>query len=312
MSTTARQPTSPVFVKNPKADIILRSADNVDFYARKSLLSYASSVFESMFEIPAPVHPEDEDEIKGGRRVIQLVEDSVMLERVLLFCYPRNVSAEPVDVGDLETAVILLRALDKYDMEDSYRCVLTILSTSPLVKDDPLRAFGVACRIKDRKMAKFASRFLERSKVHQTVHKLNPDYDCFTFLELLRAEEYREKCFRALELKNWKKEFAVSAFFHEGGPKGEWPYGACSINWREIYLANVAKALRDNPCGAVAHDREVQAPLKGLQCKQCSEAAETLPIFVSAFIERALGEVSQPALLCLQAILTRNQSFYED
>ncbi|KAF7984598.1 hypothetical protein HWV62_12791 [Athelia sp. TMB] len=297
---TARQPTSPVFARNPKADIILRSADNVDFYARKSLLSYASSVFESMFEIPAPVHPADQDETKDGRHIIQLAEDSAMLERVLLFCYPRNVSVEPVKVEDLETAVILLRILDKYDMEDSYKCVLTILSTSLLVKDDPLRAFGVACRIKDRKMAKFAARFLERSKVHQTVHKLNPDYDCFTFLELLRAEEYREKCLHALESKNWKKQFAISG------------HGACNIPWREPYLANVANALRNNPCGAVAYDPEVQTPLKGLKCTICSEAADAVPAFVSAFIERALGEVSELARLWFNGVLTRKRSFFAD
>ncbi|KZP15748.1 hypothetical protein FIBSPDRAFT_866963 [Athelia psychrophila] len=285
-----RQPASPTFLKNPRADIILRSADDVDFYTCRSLLSYASPVFESMFGLPPPVNAEDGDEIKGGRRVIKLAEDSIILERVLLFCYPRNVSVEPVGLQDVATAVMLLSTLDKYDMADSYNCVLGILRTSPLVKDDPLRAFAVACRVKDLHMAKFAARFLTRSKAHQTVDNWNPDYKCFTFFDLLRAEEYRDKCIRALELKDWKKMFPFTAF-HKVGPDGEWPYGECDVFWKEAYLNNVADALRVNPCGAVADETELQNPLMGVQCKQCSNIANSLPTLVSAYIERSIAKV---------------------
>lgn len=287
----SRQPTCPTFVKNPKADIILRSADHFDFYARKSLLSYASSVFEDMFGMPLPVDAQDGDEIKAGRRVILLTEDSQILERMLLFCYPRNVSVDLVGIQDVETAVKLLSALDKYDMQDSYDCVIKILCTSPLVKDDPLRAFGIACRVKNIQMAKFAARFLERSKVLEADHSLNPDYKCFTFFDLLRAEEYRKQCIRAVEMKDVKKMFGFSAF-HDRGPNGEWPFGECNVSWKEVYLVSVTEALRENPCGTVAHETKLLAPLRDVKCEECSKIAESLPTLVSAHVEREIGKVN--------------------
>lgn len=53
----------------------------------------------------------------------------MLLERVSLLCYLRNVSVEPVGLHDAGNAVMLFRTRDKYDMTDSYNCVIKIPRT---------------------------------------------------------------------------------------------------------------------------------------------------------------------------------------
>ncbi|KZP08744.1 hypothetical protein FIBSPDRAFT_255018 [Athelia psychrophila] len=68
-STRPIKPISPIFSINSKADVIVRSSDDIDFYVSRYFLAYASPVFEGLFSIPSPPSPaaaEDSDETKEG------------------------------------------------------------------------------------------------------------------------------------------------------------------------------------------------------------------------------------------------------
>src|ERR1700735_106632 len=82
-----------------KADVILRSADNVDLRFFKLLLSLASSFFDDMFTLPQAPKGHDSNERKDGLPVVQVTEEKKTLEMLLLMCYPMSV----IDPPDLET-----------------------------------------------------------------------------------------------------------------------------------------------------------------------------------------------------------------
>ena len=59
-----------------KADIILRSSDNIDFHIFKLCLSLASPFFETLFDIPQHIEENRDQEIKDRLAVIPVTEDS--------------------------------------------------------------------------------------------------------------------------------------------------------------------------------------------------------------------------------------------
>lgn len=93
-----------------KADVILRSSDNVDFQYYKLLLSIASpSFFGGMFSLPQP--QETGGEMKDELPVIRVTENQRML---LKMCYPWARIKLPPESEELTAAY---RAAKKYAME---------------------------------------------------------------------------------------------------------------------------------------------------------------------------------------------------
>ncbi|KAI0638566.1 hypothetical protein C8Q77DRAFT_1154189 [Trametes polyzona] len=124
------------------ADAILRTADNVDFWVRRSILAEASCIFEDMLSIPQPPPGAlDDDDTKDGLPVICLTEDSQTLDKLLRLCYP----IEDPEFTSLDELRPVLEAAMKYMMEEA-----TSLLRARLVKlghSQPLRAFAIACTL---------------------------------------------------------------------------------------------------------------------------------------------------------------------
>ncbi|KAJ8590967.1 hypothetical protein M405DRAFT_932456 [Rhizopogon salebrosus TDB-379] len=93
---------------NPKCDIILRSADGVNFHVFKLILSLVSPVFQGMFMLPQDMTQTD----VSSTPTIPLTESSITLESLLLLSYP---AATP-SFNSLEDAKAVLEAARKYDM----------------------------------------------------------------------------------------------------------------------------------------------------------------------------------------------------
>ena len=73
---------------HPKADIILRSSNNIHFRVFKLFLSLASPFFETLFEIPQPAEVNKGQEVKDGLVVVPVTENSKTLDALLRFRYP--------------------------------------------------------------------------------------------------------------------------------------------------------------------------------------------------------------------------------
>lgn len=88
-NTTAIGPsTAPAPFNEPNADIILRTSDHIDFHVFSQILIAASPFFRGMFEVPQP--PPDQQQLKYGRPIVDISEDSKALETLLRICYPIN------------------------------------------------------------------------------------------------------------------------------------------------------------------------------------------------------------------------------
>ena len=99
-----------------KADIILRSSDNIDFRVFKFFLSLASPFFETLFDIPQPAEDDGDQGVKDGLAVVPVTEDSKTLDSLLRFCYPCTLTDDP-KLEVLQDAMEVLEAARKYSLD---------------------------------------------------------------------------------------------------------------------------------------------------------------------------------------------------
>ena len=92
----------------PDASIILRSSDQVNYRVHKSVLAMSSPFFKDLLSLPQP----PDDELVDGLPVVQLPEDSDLLNVLISLLYP----VPPVIPSSYEKVFALLAACQKYDM----------------------------------------------------------------------------------------------------------------------------------------------------------------------------------------------------
>ncbi|KAI0713547.1 hypothetical protein C8Q76DRAFT_568430, partial [Earliella scabrosa] len=133
----------------PGADLILRSSDRVDFRVRSHILLEASSFFETMLSLPQPPSgPSQTDE----RPIIELAEDSVVLEALLRICYPIEKEDSHRTLAEVEP---ILRAALKYDMALPIGVLKKELVSA--VAGAPVQTWAVACRLGLESVARLAA-----------------------------------------------------------------------------------------------------------------------------------------------------------
>ncbi|KAI0037662.1 hypothetical protein FA95DRAFT_1506711 [Auriscalpium vulgare] len=133
-------PTSdaaPPFAKHARADVILRSCDNVQFHVTKHTLSIASPVFNDMFTLNAPLNDAAADELCDGLPVVRMSEDSTTLDVLLRWCYP--VARPPLT--SLDNTRCLLAATHKLDIHAFDDTIQDALQTH--LMRDPMGMLGV-------------------------------------------------------------------------------------------------------------------------------------------------------------------------
>jgi len=141
---------------NSKADVILRSANNVDFRVLKSILSLSSPIFEDTFALPQALAGDNSNEMKDGLPVVQLTEDKKTLEMLLSMCYPTAVM-DPRDPKTLTETHRLLDAAIKYNVERVEKRVRGWIFGPRFLNTDPVRVFAIACHYQLGEEAKIAA-----------------------------------------------------------------------------------------------------------------------------------------------------------
>ena len=124
------------------ADIILRTSDLVDFHVFSQVLIAASPFFEGMFDVPHPPPEQQKEQLKLGRSVIEVSEDSKALSTILWICYPIK-KQKPPSLEEIEPA---LRAAMKYEMELPTAVLKERLED--LTPAHPMEAWAIACRLR--------------------------------------------------------------------------------------------------------------------------------------------------------------------
>jgi len=136
MSDTEEFSTAKAPFDNPEGDIILQSADGVDFHVFKLILSLASDVFQGMFTLPQ----ETTQSGVSSAPIIPMTENSTTLESLLLLCYP---TANPI-FKTLEDAKDVLEAARKYGMEAPISRARDIIFTR-FLETKPLELYALSC-----------------------------------------------------------------------------------------------------------------------------------------------------------------------
>jgi hypothetical protein len=100
------KPSTP-FDGGPGADIILRSADDVDHRAHTTLLALASPLFADMFSLPHALG--DDERTPDGLPVLRMQDRAEDLALVLPLCYPYpdGAALARADLRTLDTALAL-------------------------------------------------------------------------------------------------------------------------------------------------------------------------------------------------------------
>ena len=153
-----KYPTDPFNNKFGDADVILRSADGVNFYAHKNILRLMSDFFADMFSLPQPASsntPSANDVADGTPGailpVVPVSEDTETLDGILRMCYPVRDPPLP-DVRSLSS---LLEGAKKYQMYEVLRVLKEQLKA--FCNDHPLDVFAEACKRDILDIAQYAA-----------------------------------------------------------------------------------------------------------------------------------------------------------
>ncbi|KZT10798.1 uncharacterized protein LAESUDRAFT_350703 [Laetiporus sulphureus 93-53] len=178
--------------ENCDADIILRSADGVNFYVHKLILARASPIFCDMFRVPLPQNEEQGGDTVdvNGIHVVPVTDDQDTLRRLLSIIYPVSFP----DKLSLDEICNLLEAGRKYEMEaissNLRRAIMDF------VDDEPLRVFAIA----------YLSKCMEESRaaaLKSLKHVLHPLPEMPAEMNLLppraiwRLQQYHSRCAQA-------------------------------------------------------------------------------------------------------------------
>jgi hypothetical protein len=148
MLETKKTSTAQAPFDNPECDIILRSADGVDFHVFKIILSLVSTVFQGMFTLPQDMSQSDVSSVP----IIPMTESSKTLKSLLLLCYP---AATPT-FSSLEDAKAVLEAARKYDMGEALGRARDIVFTH-FLPTDSLGLYALSCMFGWRQHSQMAA-----------------------------------------------------------------------------------------------------------------------------------------------------------
>ena len=131
--------------------ILLTTAQDgsvAEFHVHKSILSEASSFFETMFSLPQLRQD-------TNKPVIPIPEPAHILKRVLQDVY--RIPTQPV--SNLDELTALLTVATKYDLTPVVESLRALLVSPEFLSADPLHVYSIACRFDLNQEAALASKW---------------------------------------------------------------------------------------------------------------------------------------------------------
>ncbi|KAF8125080.1 hypothetical protein EV363DRAFT_1226096 [Boletus edulis] len=279
-----------------KADVILRSSDNVDFRVFKLFLSLASPFFETLFDIPQPAEPSEDQEVKDGLAVVPVIEDSKTLDALLRFCYPCTLADDPT-LEVLQDALDVLEAARKYSLDSIEKKARQAISSPKILEVEPLRCFAIAHRGRLREETLLAAK---QTLSQPLIPGWFQEIELISAADLLALLTYHKKCGDAVHVLRDDISWITSHYgsneactwllgrYRYTDYNGYQSYNNCncqraslskymlfgiqSPQWWGNFMEETFKELRDKPCKATvqaAAEKTVQS-VKALNCQACS------------------------------------------
>lgn len=124
---------------SPRADLVLRSSDGVDFRVEKTILIMSSSFFETMFCLP---QPSADQGVPQDLPIVKMVEDGRTLDILLKLLYPNKYPGD-MTLTELDK---VMKAADKYIMHGVIEQLGALLRMPHYLHNEPFRIFALACQ----------------------------------------------------------------------------------------------------------------------------------------------------------------------
>lgn len=277
---------SPPF-DHPQADVILRSADGVEFRVFKLFLSLASPFFETLFGLPQAPDGATDQETKDGLAVVAMSEDSKTLDSFFRFCYPSTLADDP-SLENLTDDLSLLAAARKYSLDLIEKKVCQALANPKVLETEPIRYFAIARNARLAHETITAARYTLRQPL---IPARFSEIELITASELLALITYHKNCSIAVQplTKNleWLTDhygnreaciWLFGPYFRKSCGCGQVtdnkfsPWDMRPVTWWATYMEEISELLMDRPSGETvrtAADRTIQQ-VRSVGCSVCS------------------------------------------
>lgn len=271
-----------------KADVILRSADGVEFRVFKLFLSLASPFFETLFDLPQAPEGTSDQEMKDGLAVIALSEDSKTLDCFLRFCYPSTLADDP-SLENLTDLLSVLAAARKYSLDLIEKKVCQDLGNPKVLETDSLRCFAIARNARLKHETITAARYTLRQPL---IPAWFAEIELITATDLLSLLTYHKNCCIAVQVLmkdfTWitnhygnqngcafvpQNHYNSSCRCGQSSDKGFLLWGISPVTWLATYIQEMSELLMDKPSGDVVRtevEKTIQK-VRALSCPRCSD-----------------------------------------
>ncbi|KAG2034432.1 hypothetical protein BDR03DRAFT_924133 [Suillus americanus] len=273
-----------------QADVILRSADGVEFRVFKLFLSLASSFFETLFSLPQAPDGATDQEMKDGLAVIAVSEDSKTLDSFLRFCYPSTLADDP-SLENLTDVLSVLAVARKYSLDLIEKKVCQALANPKVLETEPIRCFAVARNARLTHETITAARHTLRQPL---IPAHFSEIGLITASELLALLTYHKNC--SIAVQPLTKDFKWLTDHYVNRNACTWLFGpyynSCNcgqvtdnrfslwgintVTWWATYMKELSELLMDRPSGdtvRTAADRTIQT-VRRTGCTACSNSVK--------------------------------------
>ena len=293
---------------DPKADLIIRSSDNILFYVHKSLLSIVSPVFEAMFALPH----DTSQELYNNRPCVPVSDDSHHLFCLLSQCDPRCQRLSPT----LSNLAMTLAIADKYDIDFMVVRARKDLLAHDSVESEPLAAFAIAVRFRLDELAQKAAQVTLRSSL--TACPNSPHLKHISAFALHNLNNYHFKCKRAVRVllasEDWAKNMEAAANYLLSGGEVKhrphlhgaeyfslkrslvsddsalWHPAGRTVPWWSDYVNVMMYKLNDFPGHSISVTAKMRQKISLDDCDQCKKYGGERLDTVSRFFTRKVSE----------------------
>lgn len=311
---------------SPHADVILQSSDGKKFRARKAILAEASSVFQSMFSLPAE-QPPDGVALPGSSSdaqdlpIVPMSEDSGTLEGTLRLCYPPD---GPLRKLSLDIISRLFPVIRKYALDRAEAYVVETLHS--MAETAPLRVYCLSIQYElDEDLTRAAARAFLDESVNDVHTYSDAELDCISASAYIRLLDYHRRCATAARK-------AVARYFDEDTKVADRCWTSCINNrdrnvvyctsseirdvqgvqrrivqWFLNLMSYCVRLVEDRPSGRMItfDPATVQTALTDAwKCANCKKRAwddvQEFLALIKAGIDQAILQVSIKAVVFLQ------------
>ncbi|EIW53686.1 uncharacterized protein TRAVEDRAFT_133930 [Trametes versicolor FP-101664 SS1] len=294
-------PDDRPYRNSKKGNLIIRSADGVEFYVERAVIAHLSPIFQDMFSIPSPSDAE-------AKPVVDVTEPGVVWDALLGFCH--FLPSDPFP--SLSTIRALLEAARKYRMSAVEEWMRNTLLQSGYAETQALRTYAIACAYGLSDVALVAARgCIGLSDDHGGTKEL----ELITALQYTRLGDFHKRCGSAAALAVSVKINSLPGWLTV---HGAWLGPECAavasrhnLVWHKVlrgcvdvprywveYMQGVSAALQKRLDPSVARDPALVRPAveAGLKCARCAPKIywdmEEFAKLLEEAIEEAISLVS--------------------